>query len=64
LLVRPQASSFIADAVGAAVRANNLVVSDMFSVVGTLDDVFRSVTIGKSKEAARVNAGNAHDRSP
>jgi len=64
LLVRPQESSFIADAVGAAVRANNLVVSDMFSVVGTLDDVFRSVTIGKSKEAARVNAGNAHNRSP
>jgi ABC-2 type transport system ATP-binding protein len=64
LLVRPQESEFIADAVGVAVRSSNLVASEMFSVVGTLDDVFRSVTIGKSKEETQVHAGHAHDRSP
>ncbi len=48
LLVRPQEGAFIAEAVGAAVRDGNLVASDMFSVIGTLDDVFRSVTIEKS----------------
>jgi ABC-2 type transport system ATP-binding protein len=48
LLVRPKEGAFIADAVGAAVREGNLAASDMFSVVGTLDDVFRSVTIGKA----------------
>ena len=63
LLVRPQRGEFIADAVGAAVRDSKLVASDMFSVVGTLDDVFRSVTIGKSKEESQLNAGNAHHRS-
>jgi ABC-2 type transport system ATP-binding protein len=62
LLVRPQKGEFIADAVGAAVRASNLVASEMFSVVGTLDDVFRSATIGKSKEEPRPNAGNTHNR--
>ena len=48
LLVRSKDGAFIADAVGAAVRDANLATSDMFSVVGTLDDVFRSVTIGKA----------------
>jgi ABC-2 type transport system ATP-binding protein len=62
LLVRPQGGGFIADAVGAAVRANNLAASEMFSVTGTLDDVFRSVTIGKNKKEAHVNASSAHDR--
>ena len=62
LLVRPQKGEFIADAVGAAVRANNIVASEMFSVVGTLDDVFRSATIGKSKEP-QLNAGNTSHRS-
>jgi ABC-2 type transport system ATP-binding protein len=49
LLVRPQHGEFIAEAVGAAVHEGNLVASDMFSEIGRLDDVFRSVTTGQGR---------------
>ena len=47
LLVRPLEGAFIAEAVGAALRNANLTATDMFSVIGTLDDVFWSVTMDR-----------------
>lgn len=49
LLVRPVEGEFIAEAVGAAMQEANLVTTDMFSLIGTLDDVFRSVTTNQSR---------------
>ena len=49
LLVRPVAGEFIAEAVGAAMQDANLATTDMFSLIGTLDDVFRSVTTNQSR---------------
>jgi ABC-2 type transport system ATP-binding protein len=48
LMVRPRNGEFIADLIGAAVRENNVIASDLHSVVGKLDDVFRSVTTGSN----------------
>jgi ABC-2 type transport system ATP-binding protein len=49
LLVRPVAGEFIAEAVGAAMQDANLATTDMFNLIGTLDDVFRSVTTNQSR---------------
>jgi ABC-2 type transport system ATP-binding protein len=49
LLVRPMGGEFIAEAVGAAMQDANLVATDMFSLIGALDDVFRSVTTGDGR---------------
>lgn len=49
LLVRPQGGEFIAEAVGAALHGANLATTDMNNVVGTLDDVFRSVTLNQGR---------------
>ena len=48
LLIRPQGGAFIGEAVGSALNGAGLVPTDMFSVIGTLDDVFRSVTIDRA----------------
>jgi ABC-2 type transport system ATP-binding protein len=48
LLVAPRDGQAIAEVVGAAVRANGLAVDELYSERGRLDDVFRSVTTGKS----------------
>lgn len=47
LLVRPHGGEFIAEAVGATMQGANIVTTDMFSVIGTLDEVFRSVTVNR-----------------
>jgi ABC-2 type transport system ATP-binding protein len=49
LLVRPQGGEFIAEAVGAALHGANLVTTDTHSVIGTLDEVFRSVTMNQDR---------------
>ncbi|HQZ12205.1 MAG TPA: ABC transporter ATP-binding protein [Devosia sp.] len=49
LLVRPQDGEFIAEAVGAALHGAHLATTDMNNVVGTLDDVFRSVTLNQGR---------------
>ncbi len=49
LLVRPQGGAFIAEAVGAALQGASIVPSDMFSMIGTLDEVFRSATMGQGR---------------
>ena len=49
LLVRPQGGAFIAEAIGAALQGANIVPTDMFSMIGTLDDVFRSVTMNQGR---------------
>lgn len=50
LLVRPHGGEFIGEAVGVALHGANLVTTDMYNVVGTLDDVFRAVTVDKGRE--------------
>ena len=54
-MVRPRGGEFIAEAVGAALHGANLSATDMISVIGTLDDVFRSVTI----DQVRTRGGTA-----
>jgi len=49
LIVRPKDGAFISEAVSAALRGANLTVTDMLSLVGTLDDVFRSVTMAERR---------------
>jgi len=44
LIARPQGGAFIADGVGAALQGASIVPLDMFSMIGTLDEVFRAVT--------------------
>ena len=45
LLVRPRDSAFIAEAVGAAIHGASIVATDMHSEIGTLDGVFRALTM-------------------
>ena len=49
LVVRPKGGEFISEAVGSALRGGNLAATDMLSMVGTLDDVFRSVTMDERR---------------
>lgn len=49
LLARPEQGAFIAEAVGAAVHEGKLVATDMFSEIGKLDDVFRSITMDQGR---------------
>jgi ABC-2 type transport system ATP-binding protein len=53
LLVRPTGGEFIGEAVGAALQQANLAATDMFSLIGALDDVFRAVTTDQSQGGMR-----------
>ena len=46
LMVIPREGRFIAEAVGAAVRENNVEVVEMHTEAGRLDEVFRDLTVG------------------
>jgi len=50
LLVRPVDGEFIGEAVGAALQQANLAATDMFSLIGALDDVFRAVTTDHGRQ--------------
>ena len=47
LLVVPREGKFVAEAVGAAVRENNIQVVEMHTEAGKLDEVFRQLTVGE-----------------
>ena len=47
LMVIPREGRFIADAVGTAVRENNIEVAEMHTEAGRLDEVFRDLTVGE-----------------
>lgn len=47
LLVIPREGKFVAEAVGAAVRENNIEVVEMHTEAGKLDEVFRQLTVGE-----------------
>ncbi len=59
LLVRPRNGQFIADQVGATLRENNIVPTDIYAVTGKLDDVFRTVTTGEGRQPAYPAAASA-----
>jgi len=52
LLVVPLSGKFVADAVGLAVRENNIEVVEMHTEAGRLDEVFRQLTVGEELSAA------------
>jgi len=51
LLVVPLSGKFVADAVGLAVRENDIEVVEMHTEAGRLDEVFRQLTVGEELPA-------------
>ena len=53
MIVVPRNGRFIADAVGTAIRQNNVVVDEIHTEAGKLDEVFRQITVGEERSALR-----------
>lgn len=53
MIVVPRNGRFIADAVGTAIRQNNVVVDEIHTEAGKLDEVFRQITVGEERPALR-----------